>query len=69
MHCICVIAIVIFANMITCENVNSTDVRWKYDVDTAEPLTTILESKSRRKFRSRFDMICMKFICDLIMKI
>lgn len=46
MYRTCVIAFVIFTSIAKCENVNLTYAKWKYDVDTAEPFETILESKS-----------------------
>lgn len=45
MYWTCIIAFVTFTSIIKCENSNLTYVKWKYDVDTAEPLETILESK------------------------
>lgn len=53
-----VIAFATSTSLITCENVNLTNAKWKYDTDTAELLQTELDIKSStfHKHNFRFDM-------------
>lgn len=48
MHWICVTVFVIFTSMTACENVHLTQVKGEFDVNTANLLNTVLESKSSK---------------------